>query len=145
MTILLKRITEAASPADGARVLVDRQRPARVAKNSLALRAWLPDLAPSDELRRWFEERPSLWQQFRRRYLAELCNAKSEDALAELHTIVAVDAPVTLLTSAEDQEQSHAAILRDLLQGIRKPPTTTGPARAAAAGGRMRMRARRNR
>jgi uncharacterized protein YeaO (DUF488 family) len=142
MVIRLKPVREAASPEDGARVLVDRLRPARVAKDLLQLRAWLPELGPSQELRRWFEERPLQWQNFRRRYLAELCTEEAANALSELHMIAAGESTLTLLTSARDQERSHAAILRDLLQGVKKPPSTSGPARAAAGG---RIRARRNR
>ncbi len=142
MLILLKSVREAASSEDGARVLVDRRRPARMPKESLELRAWLPQLGPSDELRRWFNERPSQWQSFRRHYLAELCAEKPTQALTELHTIAAGESTLTLLTAAREQEHSHAAILRDLLQGVRKPPSTSGPAHAAAGG---RIRARRSR
>jgi uncharacterized protein YeaO (DUF488 family) len=142
MSILLKRASEAASFEDGARVLVDRRRPRGFAKESPALQAWLPALNPSEELQRWFDERPRQWPIFRRRYLAELCSAEAEDALGELHAIAASEPTMTLLTSAKDQERSHAAILRDLLEGRKKPPSTTGPARAAASG---RIRARRPR
>jgi uncharacterized protein YeaO (DUF488 family) len=144
MSILLKRASEAASPEDGARVLVDRRRPrgaARgAAKEALKLQAWMSGLGPSEELQAWFEERPRQWPIFRRRYLAELCTPEAEDALGELHSLAASEPTVTLLTSAKDQEHSHAAILRDLLDGVRKPPSTSGPARAAASGGRMRAR-----
>ena len=159
MSILLKRAREAALPEDGARVLVDRRRPRGFAKDgaegtangvakdaakeaskeTLELHTWLPGLGPSDELRRWFNERPRQWPIFRRRYLAELCTAEAEDALSELHAIAATEHTVTLLTSAKDQEHSHAAILRDLLDGVKKPPSTSGPTRAAS-GGRVRAR-----
>jgi uncharacterized protein YeaO (DUF488 family) len=142
MVILLKPVREAASSEDGARVLVDRRRPSRVTRESLDLRAWLPQLGPSQQLRSWFQERPVQWPLFRRRYLAELCTGKAENALSELHTIAAEETTITLLSSAPDQERSHAAILRDLLQGLKKPPSTTGPVRAASGG---QIRARRNR
>jgi uncharacterized protein YeaO (DUF488 family) len=146
MTILLKRATEAASPEDGARVLVERRQPRGVAKKvaeeTLKLRAWLPVLGPSEELRQWFNQRPRQWPIFRRRYLDELCNAEAEESLIELHAIAASEPTVTLLTSAKDQEHSHAVILRDLLGGVRKPPSTSGPTRAASSG---RIRARRPR
>ncbi len=159
MSILLKRASQAASPEDGARVLVDRRRPrglakgaadavanddvaSDVAKDSLQLRAWLPELGPSQELRQWFNQRPRQWPIFRRRYLAELCNPEAEDSLIELHAIAAREPTVTLLTSARNQEHNHAVILRDLLGGVRKPPSTSGPARAASGG---RIRARRSR
>ncbi len=143
MTILLKRASEAASPEDGARVLVERRQPRGVAKDeaeeALHLRAWLPVLGPSEELRHWFNERPRQWPIFRRRYLDELCNGEAEESLIELHAIAASEPTVTLLTSDKDQEHSHAVILRDLLGGVKKPPSTSGPTRAAS-GGRIRAR-----
>jgi uncharacterized protein YeaO (DUF488 family) len=142
MAVLLKHAREAASPEDGARVLVDRRQPRGVAKHSQELKAWLPVLDASDTLQRWFGERPSQWPVFRRRYLAELCDEKAADALDKLHAIAAREQTVTLLTAAKDRERSHAAILRDLLGGVRKPPASTGPARAAAGG---RIQARRGR
>jgi uncharacterized protein YeaO (DUF488 family) len=142
MTIRLKHAREAASVEDGARVLVDRRKPVAVPKESLELRAWLPVLAPSDELRRWFKERPRQWPLFRRRYLVELRDQKTAEALGALHGIAGSEPNMTLLTAAKDPERSHAAILRDLLEGAKKPPATSGAARAASGGG---IRARRNR
>lgn len=142
MAILLKHAREDASSEDGARVLVDRRRPSSIDKERLALRAWLAALAPSDELRRWFAERPRQWPLFRRRYLADICEQRAVDALSELHVIANSEANTTLLTSTKDLERSHAAILRDLLEGVKKPPATSGPTRAASSG---RARARRSR
>jgi uncharacterized protein YeaO (DUF488 family) len=109
------------------------------------LRAWLPALAPSDELRRWFASRPTQWPTFRRDYLASLADPEQEAALGALETLVNSEAltkrPVTLLSAAADPDRSHAAILRDLLEGVRKPPATSGPTRAAA-GARIRARRR---
>jgi uncharacterized protein YeaO (DUF488 family) len=142
MAILLKHVREEARPEDGARVLVDRRRPRGVNKDSLELRSWLPTLGPSAELLRWFDERPSQWRLFRREYVAELCDQKAVEALTELEEMAAEEKRLTLVTGAKDQEHSHAAILRDLLEGVKKPPATSGPARAAASG---RIRARRPR
>jgi len=142
MAILLKRTREAASPEDGARVLVERRRPRGIAEEALQLSAWIPVLAPSDPLRRWFATRPLQWPIFRRRYLAELGSEEAADGLSELHLMAGSEQTLTLLVSAQEQERSHAAILRDLLEGVRKPPSTSGPARAASRG---RVRARRKR
>ena len=142
MAILLKDVREAASPEDGARVLVDLRRPRGVSEETLALRSWLPELAPSQELNRWFDESPVQWPLFRRRYLAELCGEKAVVALNNLEAVATDVKRMTLLTSSEDAERSHAAILRDLLEGVKKPPATSGPARAVASG---RIRARRPR
>ena len=137
MAILLKRAREAASAKDGARVLVDRSRPRGMTEESLKLHAWLPVLGPSDELRRWFYKRPLRWPIFRRKYLAELSNGDADDSLSQLHAIANHRQNVTLLTAARNMEHSHAAILRDLIEGVRKPPSTSGPTRAAS-GGRVR-------
>jgi uncharacterized protein YeaO (DUF488 family) len=142
MAILLKDAREAAAAEDGARVLVDRFRPRGVTEESLKLRSWHPELAPSSELQRWFVERPGHWMLFRRRYMAELCAEDAVQALNRLEALAAHAKRITLLTSTEDTERSHAAILRDLLEGVKKPPSTSGPARAAASG---RMSARRPR
>ena len=142
MAILLKRTREPASPEDGARVLVERRRPRGIAEEALQLSAWIPVLAPSDPLRRWFATRPLQWPIFRRRYLAELGSEEAADGLSELHLMAGSEQTLTLLVSAQEQERSHAAILRDLLEGVRKPPSTSGPARAASRG---RVRARRKR
>lgn len=132
MAVLLKFARQAATDEDGARVLVERRRPRGVSKDALALRAWLKELAPGDELQQWFNERPRQWTAFRRLYLDELRNEQAMQALDELHGIAAREPRVTLLTSAAELEHSHAAILRDLLEGVKKPPSTTGPARAAS-------------
>jgi len=142
MAILLKRASEAASARDGARVLVERRRPRGMTEESLKLQAWLPALGASDELRRWFNERPLQWPIFRRNYLAELSTGDADDSLSQLHALAASRRNVTLLTSARNMEHSHAAILRDLIEGVRKPPSTSGPTRAASSG---RVRAGRGR
>jgi len=142
MAILIKDAAQPSSPRDGARVLVERRRPRGIQEEALALRASFAALAPSDELRRWFDERPRQWLLFRRRYLAELCDQRAAEALAELHEIADAEAILTLLTLAAEPERSHGAILRDILQGSRKPPASSGPARATAG---KRASARRRR
>lgn len=115
-------------------MLVERRRPDGVTKKAMALRAWLTALAPSDPLRSWFDERPRQWLLFRRRYLDELCSEEAAAALAMLHALAAEEPALTLLTLAEEPERSHGAILRELLQGERKPPSSTGPVRMASGG-----------
>jgi uncharacterized protein YeaO (DUF488 family) len=87
-------------------------------------------------------ERPRQWPLFRRQYLGELCAERAVEAFDELHSIAASSPTTTLLSLAKEPELSHAAILRDLLQGARKPPSSTGPARAVSSG---KIRARRSR
>jgi uncharacterized protein YeaO (DUF488 family) len=141
MPILIKSARQAPSSQDGVRVLVEQHPPRGIHREALELRAWLAVLAPSDGLRRWFEERPRQWLGFRRRYLTELCTEEAAAALSMLQEIADRAPLLTLLTRDGEQEHSHAAILRDLLDGVRKPPSSTGPARIAA-GGPLRARRR---
>jgi uncharacterized protein YeaO (DUF488 family) len=140
MAILLKCADEPFTEGDGARILVELQLPDGSQEDSLALRAWLAALAPSEKLSQWFDQRPRQWLLFRRRYLAELGADAAIDALGTLHDIAAAEAVTTLLTHSEHPERSHAAILRDLLQGSRKPPSSTGPARMAASRAHVRRK-----
>ncbi len=112
MKILVKRIYEPAAKSDGFRVLVDRLWPRGMAKENAKLDLWLPDLGPSTELRKWFNHDPAKWDEFRRRYHAEL-NTKT----AFLTTIIeqAKTRPVTLLYSAKDEQHNQAVALQSLL------------------------------
>lgn len=137
MEIALKRAYDQPSLADGARVLVDRLWPRGIKKDAAKLDAWLKDLAPSDELRKWFHARPSQWLQFRKRYLDELCAPQAALALDELYAIARRRKRLTLVFSSRNQTHNNAVVLKELLDGMRKPPSTTGPAKAAAV--RMRQ------
>jgi uncharacterized protein YeaO (DUF488 family) len=132
MPVAVKRIYESPARADGRRVLVDRLWPRGISKERALLDAWMRDLAPSTELRQWFHARPSLWSTFRKRYLKELSTPEASDALEQLHHLAAKSKRLTLLFSAKDQEHNNATVLKDLLEGMRKPPTGTGPAGARA-------------
>lgn len=133
MNVALKRAYDRPSAADGARVLVDRLWPRGIKKESARLDAWLKDLAPSDELRKWFHERPTMRQQFRKRYLEELREPEASAALEQLYELVASRKKVTLIFASKNEEFNNAVVLKELLEGMRKPPHTTGPAAAASA------------
>lgn len=141
MKILLKRAYEPPDRKDGARVLVDRLWPRGVKKEELELRVWLKDIAPSTELRQWFHARPRQWPIFKKRYMLELREPQAEAALTQLYDIAHTESVTTLVFASREEEQNHAAILKALLEGMKKPPTFTGPVRAAAAG-RKRAAAR---
>jgi len=143
MDVHLKRAYEKPSVSDGVRVLVDRLWPRGLPKDKAGIDHWLRDLAPSDKLRKWFHARPTLWTLFRKRYLQELNAPAASRALEELYALAARARTLTLVYSSRNQEQNNAVVLRDLLNGMRKPPSSSGPARAATAGGRTRRRARR--
>jgi len=142
MTVALKRVYAEPSPQDGARVLVDRLWPRGLTKEDAALDAWLKDLAPSNELRKWFHAHPQQWSSFRERYLKELSSPAAHEALQKLYEFKEQRRRLTLLFASRDEEQNNAVVLKQLVEGDRKPPTGTGPARAAAA---KRVRAQRRR
>jgi len=133
MPIAVKRIYEKPARTDGTRVLVDRLWPRGISKTEAALDAWLRDLAPSDELRQWFHARPEGWTAFRKRYLKELSNEESAEAMDELYRLTKKRKKLTLLFAAKNEERNNAVVLRDLLEGMRKPPTGTGPGVAGKA------------
>lgn len=114
----LKRAYEPAGPDDGCRVLVDRLWPRGVTKAQAHLDLWLKDVAPSTGLRQWFGHDPAKWDEFRRRYLAELAEPGPAAALAELQRLAA-DGPLTLVYSTREEARNHAIVLREVLQGRR--------------------------
>jgi uncharacterized protein YeaO (DUF488 family) len=130
MPVALKRVYEKPSLSDGKRVLVDRLWPRGITKEQARVDRWLRDLAPSDELRRWFHERPEYFALFRKRYLKELSTASSIQALEELYTLVDSSKKVTLLYASKNTDRNNASVLKELLEGMRKPPSSSGPAKA---------------
>jgi uncharacterized protein YeaO (DUF488 family) len=139
--VALKRAYDPASVSDGLRVLVDRLWPRGVSRDTARIDAWLKDLAPSDELRRWFHARPAQWPAFRKRYLEELHGPAASAALDELYGLAARRRKLTLIYSSRNEEHNNAVVLQQLLAGMRKPPSTSGPA-AAARGVRRAVRKR---
>ncbi|MEV6107612.1 DUF488 family protein [Streptomyces sp. NPDC051940] len=114
MDVRIRRIYEAPSPDDGARVLVDRLWPRGVPKEAARLDDWPKALTPSDDLRRWYHGDGGDFEEFRRRYDAELTAPEAAEALDALR-VRAGAGRVTLLTASKDVEHSHAAVLRDQL------------------------------
>lgn len=110
------RVRRAYAPpvADGSRtVLVDRLWPRGLRKTALRPDAWLKDVAPSTELRRWFNHEPAKWAEFRRRYTREL--AGNGRALKPL-LVAAAAGDVTLLYGARDVEHNHAIVIKEYLE-----------------------------
>jgi uncharacterized protein YeaO (DUF488 family) len=140
MSVSVKRVYEKAARADGTRVLVDRLWPRGLSKRRAALDAWLRDLAPSDALRKWFHASPGAWAVFRKKYLKELARPEAVDALSELYRLARGRKRLTLLFASRDSERNNAVVLKDLLNGMRKPPTGTGPAGARTASVRQAKR-----
>jgi uncharacterized protein YeaO (DUF488 family) len=133
MPVSLKRIYEPASPGDGRRVLVDRLWPRGLSKEKAGIDEWLRDLAPSDDLRRWYHSQPRHWAAFRSKYLKELSKPQAQQALRRLYQLAHGRMHLTLLYASKNEERNNATVLKELLEGARKPPTGTGPAAAHAA------------
>jgi uncharacterized protein YeaO (DUF488 family) len=131
MNVVLKRAYDPPSRSDGKRFLVDRLWPRGVKKEALQLTAWLRDLAPSNELRKWFHERPAQRLTFRKRYLAELCAPEAMAAMEQLYAALTPGKRVTLVYASKNEEYNNATVLKELIEGARKPPTGTGPVREA--------------
>ena len=141
MNVVVKRVYEAASPSDGVRLLVDRLWPRGLKKEDAAVKFWLRELAPSNELRQWFHANPEGWRMFRKRYLKELVGEKGSAAVEKLHHLAEGKRQVTLLYASRDEEHNNAIVLKELLEGMRKPPSSVG--RGALGRGRIR-KAKRN-
>lgn len=129
--IALKRAYDPPDAADGVRVLVDRLWPRGMTKAAAAIDQWPKDVTPSTELRQWFHHDPDRWDEFRRRYLAELKDKGSElDALRKL----AQAGPITLIYAARDTPHLHATVLRDILLGTAAKASTRPSGKTGAKG-----------
>ena len=135
--VTVKRVYEEPARADGTRVLVDRLWPRGLSKARAAADRWLRDLAPSNALRKWFHARPEAWPAFRKRYLKELALPQAAQSLEELYRLAHRKKNLTLLFASKNEEHNNAVVLRDLLGGMRKPPTGTGPGAARTMRGRQ--------
>ena len=113
-TIQTKRVYEEAHEKDGARVLVDRLWPRGLSKERAHVDLWLKEIAPSNELRRWFGHDPAKFEEFRQRYKAELKSESGQAALSKLREMTKRQ-HVTLVYAAHDSEHSNAVVLRDML------------------------------
>lgn len=109
----MKRAYEPPEPSDGLRVLVDRLWPRGITKQKLRIDAWLKEIAPSSELRKWIHSDMSRWAEFGRRYRREL-DAQPQ-AVADLRRQARAQT-VTLVFAARDPVKNHAAILKDYLE-----------------------------
>ena len=112
--VKLKRAYERAVAGDGTRILIDRLWPRGVKKADAAIDQWVKDIAPSTALRKWFGHQPARWQEFRRRYAAEVrAHPKQLEGLRAL----ARQGPITLVYSAHDEVHNDAVALRGFLLG----------------------------
>lgn len=114
MKLRLKRVYAQPSDDDGQRVLVDRIWPRGLSKEKAAVDLWLKEVAPSTALRRWFGHDPKKWDEFRRRYRAEL--EERADAVETLRNLAA-KRRVTLLFGAKDETHNQAVALKEFMEG----------------------------
>ncbi len=113
MTIRTERVYDHLQGDGQERFLVERLWPRGVKKEALRLNAWLKDVAPSTELRQWFEHDPAKWEEFKRRYFAEL---DQKPAAWQPLLEAARKGDVVLLYSAHDQEHNNALALKEYLE-----------------------------
>lgn len=113
--ILLKRVYDPVSQRDGKRILVDRLWPRGLEKEKAVIDEWMKDIAPSDELRKWFSHDPAKWQEFKDRYKMELKGGDKPELMEHLRKITR-KGKVTLLFSAKDIVHNNAVALKELLE-----------------------------
>ncbi len=113
LEVLIKRIYDPSESGDGYRVLIDHVWPRGVSRERAKLDEWDRELAPSDELRRWFDHVPERFDQFRTRYREEL--GAHADRVEELRKH-ARNGPLTILYAARDREHNNAVVLAELVR-----------------------------
>ncbi len=111
--IRLKRAYEPPSPDDGLRILVERLWPRGVKKEKAAIDLWLKEIAPSTELRKWYNHDLEKWPEFRQRYQAEL--KQRGELLEDLKRHIA-QGPVTFVFAAKDEQHNSAVVLKEYLE-----------------------------
>ena len=133
--IRTRRVYEPPSPEDGRRVLVDRLWPRGMTKARASIDAWAKDLAPSSELRKWFDHRPERFESFRLRFRQELAR---QGVALEAIALEASKGPVTLVFAARDPRYANARVVAELVEerlrtmGVRA--RTSGRSRASGPG-----------
>ncbi len=110
MNIKIKRVYEKPDPKDGFRILVDRLWPRGLTKEKAAADLWLKDIAPSTELRKWFNHDAEKWKEFQKKYQQELKENKEAVSVLKEHL---KQGPVTLLYGAKDEEHNEAEVIKE--------------------------------
>lgn len=112
--IRIKRVYDQASKEDGFRILVDRLWPRGMSKDKVKVDLWLKEVAPSDDLRKWFSHDPKKWQEFKKRYEKELKD--KQELLRKMKQAEKEKGTLTILYSAKDEEHNQAVALAAFLQ-----------------------------
>ena len=111
--IKIRRIYDQAEPGEGYRVLVDRLWPRGISKEKACWDEWMREVAPGNELRKWYGHDPSRWETFRERYRQEL--GSRNDLLLRLRDLERAHGTLTLLYSSKEQSINNAVALREFL------------------------------
>ena len=111
--IKIRRVYDAEEPDEGYRILIDRLWPRGISKEKAGWKEWMRDIAPSNELRKWYSHDPARWDEFRYRYKAEL--APKQEELRKLKELEIKHHTLTLLYSAKEKELNNAVALREFL------------------------------
>lgn len=112
--IRMKRVYAEPSPTDGTRILVDRLWPRGVSKKAAAIDFWARGVSPSNELRRWYGHDPAKWEEFKKRYSAEL--DANPEGVEELRAHVGRGGRVTFVFGSKQERLNNAAALLEYLQ-----------------------------
>jgi uncharacterized protein YeaO (DUF488 family) len=115
MTVGIKRVYEPAEENDGYRVLVDRLWPRGASKERAAVDLWAKEIAPSDDLRKWFSHDPSRWEEFRKRYRDELSTGDRKKMVKDLVSR-AGKGRLTLVYAAKDTTHNNAIVLQEVIR-----------------------------
>lgn len=118
--IQLKRAYEQVKTTDGYRILIDRLWPRGMSKEKEHLDLWLKEIAPSTDLRKWFNHDPAKFTTFKEHYLIELQSGKAQTAYQELLQIIKEKPVVTLIYSAKDETNNNAVVLKEALEKINR-------------------------
>ena len=120
-SIATKRVYDPPSREDGFRILVDRLWPRGLTKDKAKVDLWLKEIAPSDDLRKWFGHEPGKWPGFKKRYFNELSEHRQ---MVETILEQARSGPVTILFGAKETRYNNAVALREFIEtGLSdKPP-----------------------
>ena len=111
--IKIKRAYEPIEKSDGFRILVDRLWPRGIKKEDAHFDVWLKEIAPTNELRKWFNHETEKWEEFTKKYRTEL---KVSPALEELLTLVDKHRIITLVYGAKDEQHNQAIVIKEYLE-----------------------------
>lgn len=114
--IKIKRIYEKNSPDDGFRILIDRLWPRGVSKDAAHVDLWFKEIAPTDNLRKWFSHDPKKWEAFKKKYIKEL--KENNPSLEKIKDLKKEHKNITLIFSAKDKQHNNAVVLSEFLHTL---------------------------